>query len=106
MTNLIFFKKSDNFVGFSCKGHAGYSDIGTDIVCASISTAVEICIAYLDKFHNDKISFEVDEHSSCITLHCTEQFQEADKQISVLADFAKSLQEQYPKYFTFNFLEV
>lgn len=35
-----FLKKNGNITGFKVSGHAGYDDIGKDIVCASVSSAV------------------------------------------------------------------
>ena len=39
MTNAVFNYKNDQFVSFQIKGHANYSEYGTDIVCAGITTA-------------------------------------------------------------------
>ena len=40
MTAITMFCKKDTnqFIGFSIKGHAGYSNYGNDIVCCAIST--------------------------------------------------------------------
>ncbi len=37
-----FFKKGENLIGFSVAGHAGYANSGEDIVCASVSSAVQL----------------------------------------------------------------
>lgn len=40
MISAEFFLKEDNkFSGFRISGHSGYSDEGSDIVCASVSSA-------------------------------------------------------------------
>ncbi len=41
MTNVKFFKKNNNFVGFVSEGHACYAKHGKDIVCAAVSTAIQ-----------------------------------------------------------------
>lgn len=48
MTNIVFFKKSDVFIGFRIKGHADYSEYGYDIVCSGIS-AISITLINLAK---------------------------------------------------------
>ena len=106
MTKLDFFVKDNTFVGFSCSGHSDYSKDGFDIVCAAVSTAVQFVANYLFKFHSSDITLDVDENNTEIILRCTRPFKEADMQISVLEDFAKDLKEQYPDYFTFDYLEV
>ncbi len=35
-----FFKKNGEIIGFKIKGHAEYDDVGKDIACASVSSAV------------------------------------------------------------------
>ena len=40
MTIAEFFKKNGEICGFKVKGHADYGEEGSDIVCASVSSAV------------------------------------------------------------------
>lgn len=40
MTIAEFYKKNGEITGFKVKGHSGYDEEGSDIVCASISSAV------------------------------------------------------------------
>jgi len=42
MITIRFIKKKDNYVSFEVDGHAGFDDIGKDIVCAGVSS-----IAYM-----------------------------------------------------------
>ncbi len=42
MLNAVFSKKNGRFCGCSVSGHAGYADAGQDIVCASVSSAVQL----------------------------------------------------------------
>ena len=42
MITAEFFLKQEHFAGFSIRGHAGYSDYGTDVVCAAVTSAVEL----------------------------------------------------------------
>ena len=103
MTKLRICKNGDHFVGFECFGHSGYAEQGEDIVCAAVSTAVQMTVAYLVKYFADKVEAVFDSDSACIKLRCNEIFTEADRQISVLVDFANDVREQYCNYFTFEF---
>ena len=38
MIEVLFFELGDGFSGFKVQGHAGYARVGTDIVCASVSS--------------------------------------------------------------------
>ena len=41
MVRAEFFKKDGGLIGFRIRGHAGYAGAGDDIVCASVSSAVQ-----------------------------------------------------------------
>ena len=106
MTKLTFFKNREHFIGFSCEGHSGFACEGYDIVCAAVSTSVQLTANYLIKYFGNLIEFAVDDETAFIEIKCKQKFIECDRQISVLEDFAKDLQTQYPDYFTFDYLEV
>ncbi len=40
MTIAEFYRKNGELTGFKVKGHSGYAEAGSDIVCASVSSAV------------------------------------------------------------------
>lgn len=44
MIHADFVKSGDALMGFSISGHAGYDDYGHDIVCASVSSAVQLTV--------------------------------------------------------------
>lgn len=43
MTTVAFHMDADRIVGFTVKGHSGYAEEGSDIVCAAITSAVRLC---------------------------------------------------------------
>ena len=42
MITAQFQKSGQKFKAFSIEGHAGYADAGRDIVCASVTSAVQL----------------------------------------------------------------
>lgn len=42
MTKVEFFLSNENICGFKVKGHSGFAEAGLDIVCAAVSSAVEL----------------------------------------------------------------
>ncbi len=42
MITAEFYYKQSKLCGFMIKGHAGYAENGNDIVCASVSSAVQL----------------------------------------------------------------
>lgn len=43
MIQAHFTKTGGKLTGFSISGHAGWGDYGEDIVCASVTSAVQLC---------------------------------------------------------------
>ena len=52
MTRLTYYEK-DNEISIELQGHAGYDKIGSDIVCAAISTLSQTLLAYLNVDHDE-----------------------------------------------------
>ena len=52
MTKIKIFKNCDNIVGVECSGHTGYSNLGNDILCASLSSIVQACYLGLTRVLN------------------------------------------------------
>jgi uncharacterized protein YsxB (DUF464 family) len=42
MTTVSFFMEGERIVGFQVKGHSGYAEVGSDIVCAAVTSAVRL----------------------------------------------------------------
>lgn len=42
MITAEFYLRNETFAGFAVKGHAGYADFGLDVVCAAVTSAVEL----------------------------------------------------------------
>ncbi len=50
MVRANFYKCNGNFVGFKISGHTGYAERGSDIVCAAVSSAVQLTVNLLYEF--------------------------------------------------------
>ena len=42
MTTVTFLTEGKRIIGFDAKGHSGYAEAGSDIVCAAITSAVRL----------------------------------------------------------------
>ena len=54
----IYKNRNGEYAGFSCKGHAGYAEHGSDVVCSAVSMLVINTINSID--HLTECYFEVD----------------------------------------------
>lgn len=57
------------YKGFVCKGHAGYAERGSDIVCAAVSVLVMNTINAIETYTEDVIHVENDEKEGLIMVH-------------------------------------
>ena len=42
MTTITFLTEESRIIGFDAMGHSGYSEAGSDIVCAAITSAIRL----------------------------------------------------------------
>lgn len=68
MINASFHKKDGSFVGFTVKGHADYDNYGQDIVCASVTSAVQLTANAITEILKVQASVEVHENEIRLSL--------------------------------------
>ena len=61
-------KDGDRYLGFSCKGHAGYADYGSDIICSAISMLVINTINSIESLTDCQMQVSDDEKSGSIRV--------------------------------------
>ncbi len=104
----IFQNRTQEISGFCCKGHAGYADSGSDIICAAVSVLVINTVNALDRFSDTEFSLETEEDTGKIELHFTKT---ADHDAKLLVETMilglQGIQKDYgTKYLTIYFKEV
>ena len=101
----IFVDKTGDLVGFNLNGHSGYSEQGSDIVCAAVSSAAYMAAnTILEVLH---INADVIVNDAFMRLRVLPD--EAKACRDILEGFKLhmcSLEEQYSDYLTVNYLEV
>ncbi len=85
MTRCEFFTEGDRITGFSISGHSGYSEAGTDIVCAAISAVVAMAEATINDVCGAKAKVRVKEQDARITLTLPASCDEEESVQAVLA---------------------
>lgn len=69
MLKAVFFKENESFTGFSISGHAGYGTEGNDIVCAAVTSAVELTCNTVTEFFGANAGVDVLENEVRLTLN-------------------------------------
>jgi len=101
MTRCEFFTEGDRITGFSVSGHSGYSEAGSDIVCAAISAAVSMAETTINDVCGAKAKVRVKEEQARITLTLPTVCDEEDSVQTVLAGlmlYLADLRDEYPDY--------
>ena len=101
MTRCEFFTENGRITGFSVSGHSGYSEAGTDIVCAAISAVVTMAEATINEVCGAKAKVRVKEADARVTLTLPASCDEEESVQAVLSGMMLtliSLREDYPDY--------
>ena len=93
--------EDDRITGFSVSGHSGYSEAGTDIICAAISAVVTMAEATINDVCGAKAKVRVKQEDARITLTLPASCDEEESVQAVLAGMMLtlcSLRDDYPDY--------
>ena len=63
-----FEKLAENFVGFNISGHANYADYGKDIVCAAVSSALQMVTNGLTEILKLRCKIKKDENNIALKI--------------------------------------
>ena len=102
MINVTVTKDNKDIKIIEVKGHSGYDEIGKDIVCSSVSTALILTINLLEKL-NFKFSYESDDKIPYMSLNIDGENSEDDLKLiqtilGNLVDNLSQVEKQYKKY--------
>ena len=93
--------EDDRITGFSVSGHSGYSEAGTDIICAAISAVITMAEATINDVCGAKAKVRVKEEDARVTLTLPASCDEEESVQAVLAGMMLtlcSLRDDYPDY--------
>ena len=106
MICVKLFRSEQGARGFAVSGHAGYADAGQDIVCAAVTSAVQLTANAITEVLS--VDAEVGQSEATITLSLSES-QRNEKTDAFLQAFAlhiSLLAESYPQAISYSYLEV
>jgi len=83
--------------GFEMKGHSGYAEAGSDIVCAAVSAMVRLAINIITEGFNAAHSLQVSEKEADLSFEMKEQSEEGSRVLEILKADLKQLEAEYPK---------
>ena len=103
MTRVEFFDHEGRITGFCCSGHSGYAEAGSDIVCASVTTAGTFAECTINDVLGNHCRCKVDENKEMprVTLTLPAVCDDEDAVQAVLGGFVLTvcaLRDDYPDY--------
>ena len=100
MTTITFHSCGDRLTGFTVRGHSGYADAGSDIVCAAVTSAVRLVECAVNDVLGLAANVKVRE--SEISLKLPGGLGRANEEVcqtllAALMVYLSQLQEEYPE---------
>jgi uncharacterized protein YsxB (DUF464 family) len=103
MIRAEFYDSKGLLNGFSISGHAGYADRGHDVVCASVSSAVQLIINLLNEFDCEP---KVNVGDNVIECRTTASINTASAMLEQLKLHFEAILEEFPKTIKITISEV
>ena len=104
MIRIRFCRRGGEIVGFRVKGHAGFAESGQDIVCASVTSAVQMAANGLTECAGLPADLSV--HEGDISLRCEGGGEGANLLFESLYLQLSLLAQDYPKNIVITDTEV
>ena len=102
MTKIVIFKKNGMISEFQIKGHSGYAEEGSDIVCSGISVASQMALVGLVEVLKLNVQQDIKDGYMHITIN---DFQN-DKAQAILSAMELTLQDIAKNYARYVKMEV
>ncbi|MBE6849045.1 MAG: ribosomal-processing cysteine protease Prp [Ruminococcus sp.] len=103
MTKAVFTRKNGRLCRCSIKGHAGYAEHGQDIVCAAVSSAVQLTANLLTETFGENV--QVSAKGDTINIR-TDGSDISVKLLEALSVHLQCISEEFPKQIKLEFTEV
>jgi len=100
---------SNHYIGFECNGHAGFDEIGTDIVCAGISALTQTTVIALERLVGLALYGDADEKTGylrCFWENRPETVEKSDLLIQTMMIGLKEIQNLFPEHLSLSETEV
>lgn len=101
--------RNNRINGFTCSGHAGYAEKGTDIVCAAISALTQSALLALEKLVGVDLKLKADSKTGfldCSWENLPQKTEQSELIIGMVALGLAEIQKQYPDHLKVDEVEV
>lgn len=106
MIRVGFLTAGGRCLGFRASGHAGYGDYGQDIVCASVTSAIQLTANGITEAAGVEADVRAEENLVSLTFPDGCKDETAQKMLAALRLHLTILSHDYPKTIEITDLEV
>ncbi len=78
MIKAFFFKNNNHYCSFKIEGHSGYASKGDDIVCAAVSSAVDMTIGAIKNVVKQQCEVEINSAKALVNFKLTRNSAQQD----------------------------
>lgn len=103
MIRAEFYESKGILKGFKMSGHAGYAESGSDVVCAAVSSAVQLTVNLLSEFDCEP---QVSAADNIVDCRITASANTASAMLEQLKLHFEAILEEYPKTIKITISEV
>lgn len=90
--------KEGRIVAFAANGHSGYAELGSDIVCAGVSTLLQTALLGLTEYLALRVSYKVSSGNMQVALLDTNSNSQADAILESMMLGLRQIAKTYDKY--------
>ena len=100
MIRVVFYRDSDGkYLGFQARGHAGYAEAGSDIVCAAVSALVTNTVNSIELLTENSVRVRTEEKGGLMAAKLGEAATpEAQLLLRSLYTGLRSIEKEHRKY--------
>lgn len=106
MINVTFFKSDYELIGFEVSGHSDYSEDGTDIVCAAVSSAAFMTANAITDILNVKANVICSDEGQIKVMLCVADAKACKVTLQSFKLHISELEKQYKDYISVKITEV
>ena len=103
MTTVTFHVEGSRISGFDSRGHSGFAEEGSDIVCAAVTSAIRLTETTLNDVLGLAAAVKVSEQDACISLRLPGGLSPSGENccqalLTGLMVYFTQLHDEYPDY--------
>ena len=92
----VIIKESDSINNIEISGHSGYKEIGSDIVCASVSSICITTVNAIIRIDSDSINYK--DEDGYLLINISKHSDTIDKLIDNMINLLEELERKYNKH--------